>query len=419
MTTLPLGIGAYKRQYAHEPEVQLVNRFVEKTPTNLKEHIALLGRPGDKFLATFTPEPANGKMRGYFSKLGQFNSDLFIVSGSNLWRYDGTTKTHITGVIGGTDAPRLTWAKGIGYEFLFIADGTKFQWYGGGSKASGVLTSDGTQAHTDVVDIDGVHYTWTGSLTDPLSDGTAAHPWVVLPGASVAADLENMAAAINFDGVPGTDFSSTLGGPNLQVSATSDATTMTVTYLTNSTGGNTVTTTVSGTHLTWGAATLAGGGVHALMQVAVPEAQPVESCATLASYVLASIADTQKFYYLNPGETTIDPLSFAEKESAPDPIVDMVPFGDVMIIAGAASMEFWSATGDNTEPFAPIEGRAMPRGIVPGTLVVVDEMTFIFVGNDWRVYSTTQTYTTSHTPISDHGIEERIRVQLRREAGIT
>lgn len=415
MPILPLGLGAYKRQFAREPEIRLENRYVEAAPTNLKEHTALIGRAGTAFLATFAPGVADGKLRGFYSKAGLLNGDLFVAAGQNFWRFDGTTKTQIAGTLHGTDAPRVTWSKGIGYEYLFIADGTALYYYGGGTKAKGILTSDGTANLAAVVEIGGVYYTWTGSLTDPLADGTAAHPWIVKPGADVASDLANLAATLNYDGVPGTDFSSTLGGASLTVTAVSDATTLTATYLTNSAAGNTVSTTVSGAHLTWGGATLAGGGVHALLQIAVPGGQAIESLASLAGYVLASVGGTQKFYFIPPGDTTIDALSFAEKESAPDPIIDMAALGDVLILAGAGSIEFWNATGDSKNPFAPIIGRTMSRGIVPGSLVVVDEGTFIMVGNDWRVYSVGA----SPTPISDHGIEERIRVQLRREAGLT
>lgn len=415
MTTLPLGYGAYKRSYGAAPEIKLLNYFVEKSPTNLKEHVSLLTRPGTKPLAYFPPDSPSGRFRGFFSKLGNFNSDLFTTSGTNFYRYDGTTIIPITGVVQGTEAPRVTWMKGIGYEFLFIADGQKLQFYDGGSHATGVLTSDGTANHAAVIDIGGVYYSWAGSLTDPASDGTVTHPWVVKPGASVADDLTNLAATINFDGVPGTDFSSTLGGPNVQVSALAAPTTVTVTYVDNTVAGNSVATSVSGSHLSWGHATLTGGAVHILQQVAVPEAQPIESVATLNGYVIASVALTQKAYFIEPGETTIDALNFFEKESAPDPIIDMAALGDVLIIAGAGSTEFWNATGDNDEPFAPIEGRAFSRGIVPGTMVVVNEGDYICVGNDGRVYSVGS----SPVPISDHGIEERIRVQLWREGGLT
>lgn len=416
MTTLPLGLGAYRRTYGREPEVRLENRFVESNPTNLKEHIALLSRPGTKLLTGFPPDVAGSKLRGFYSKRGLFNDDLFVASGKNFYRYDGTTRTPITAALHGTDSPRVTWMKGIGYEYLFIADGVALYYYDGGTKASGVLTSDGTQDHAAVVDIGGVYYTWTGSLTDASSDGTTAHPWIVNPGADAAGDLANLAATISFDGVPGVDFSSTLGGPSVAVTAVSSALALTVKYVDNSTAGNAVVTSVAGaTHLSWGGATLTGGGVHVLNQVLVPEGQPISAVASLASYVLASVGSTQKFYWIPPGSTTIDALNFAEKESAPDPIVDMVALGDTMVIAGTGSTEFWQATGNSDLPFAPIEGRTMARGIIPGTLVVVDEGTFIMVGNNWRVYSVGA----SAEPISDHGMEERIRVQLRKEAGVT
>ena len=68
MVTLPLGVGAYERNYAGEPEVKLVNRFLEVAPTNLRERIALLSRPGTNQLDAF----GSGPIRGNYSKPGLF-----------------------------------------------------------------------------------------------------------------------------------------------------------------------------------------------------------------------------------------------------------------------------------------------------------------------------------------------------------
>lgn len=413
MTRLPLGIGAYKRQFGGEVDIRLVNRFVEKDPSNLKEHIALLARPGNHVNRRF----GGGRIRENFTKLGLFNSDLFVVAGPNLWRYDGTTAVQITGVIAGTDAPRATWAKGEGYERMFISDGTHLYYYAGPGHAEGVLTYDGSGAFvTDKVIINGVYYTWGAGVIDPLSDGSLAHPYKAVAHSNPLDDMANM---LNFNGTPGITFSDTLTAPNPDVSAvaTSDGLTLTVTARVEGTPGNAITTALGAApsgNLSWGGATLSGAGAQALHQVAVPGAVNILAVTTLASFVIVAVGGTQKCYFIRPGEVTIDALDFFEKEQNPDPVLDLATVGDVAVIAGKGSTEYWSATGDNTQPFAPIQGRANARGIVPGTLVVVDDTTYIAVGNDLRVY----TFSPSPTPISDHGIEERIRVQLRREAGL-
>lgn len=419
MTTLPLGVGAFKRDYAQEPNIRLLNRFFETAPTNLKEKFALLTRPGTKSLAEFPNNQVSpgGHLRAHYAKTGLFDSDLFVVSGDKLFRYDGTTVTSITGTLGGVDAPRQAWAKGEDYEYLFIADGLHLWYYGGGTHATGTLTYDGSGAYaTDVLIIEGVYYTWSATLNDPLDDGTAAHPWKAKNTGSL---LQNMANLIAYDGTPGVDFSSTLGGPSTVVTAevTTPLLVLTVTAISDGLDGNDIDTTLGGGssgNLAWGATKLAGGGTQTLHQVATPLGVGITAVTEIDGFVLASVANSQRFYWIEPGDVTIDPLNFATKEASPDPIIDLATVGDVIVIAGAGSTEYWSATGDDDNPFAPIQGRAISRGIVAGTLVVVNEGTYCVVASDWKVYAVSDV----PNPISNNGIEERVRKQLRREAGL-
>jgi len=419
MVTLPLGVGAYKRNYAGEPEVRLENRFLEANPTNLRERIALLTRPGTDELAYFS----GGNIRGNYSKLGLFDGDLFVVSGENLYRYatDGT-KTQITGIINGTGHPEVTWMKGIGYEYLFIADGLLLQFYDGGSHATGTLTLAGGAITNQVVRVGDTYYSWNANVDNNSPDGTATHPWLALLGGTDAESLANLAKLINFDGVRGVDFSTTLGGPSSIVSATSTPTTLVVTAFSVYADGNAIVTTVpSGSFLTWGGGTLAGGGTHALSGVAVPDGVGIKALATVSSFVLASVANSQMFFWLEPGATTIDPLNFAEKESNPDNIVDMLTVGDQVMITGQGSTENWYATGDPDAPFSPVAGRVYARGTVDGTTVVVKD-SVMCIGDDGIVYqmgySSGSSVPWGTHRVSNNGIEERIRTQLRREQGL-
>lgn len=399
------------------PEIVLKNRFVEQTPTNLKEHTSLLTRPATKLLEYFPADSQTGKVRGTYSKAGVFNSDLFVVSGKNFYRYDGTTVQQIQGEILGSGSPRVGFVRGAGYERLFIADSLLLNFYDGGTHATGTMTDDGSATFTSaVVQIGTTYYGWNSNVDNNSPDGSAAHPFLCLPGGTHAQYLENMMNMIMFVGTRGVDFSTTLTTANLQVTATSSATTLTLTAKSGNTDGNAIATAVTGdAHLSFANATLTGGGVHALHGVPIPDGEGVSLVAVLNSFVWVGVNDSQKFYYVRPGETTVDALDFANKESQPDPLSDLVVIGDVMVVIGTASTEFWSATGDNDNPFAPITGRTLSRGAVPGTAVAIDEATIMLVGNDNRVYSV------SGVPnvVSDHGIEERIRRQLRREAGIT
>lgn len=424
MVTIPLGVQAYQRKYAGEPEVKLVNRFLEQNPTNLREHYSLLTRPGSNALTTFASGGAANN-RAQWSKPGLFSGDLFGVAGPNLYRYaaDGTL-IHIGGVVNGSGYVSYAWMKGIGYEYLFIADGLLLQYYSGGTHATGTLTRSSTIDTTYKIEIGGVYYAWNDAVDTNAPDGTAAHPWL----AKLTGDpLVNMANLLNFNGVRGTDFSTTLGGPSLVVTAANDAVTPTtqliLTAISDRTDGNAITTSVTaGAGVAWGGATLTGGGTHALHGVTMPDGSPAKALASLDGYVLISVGNSQKFFWLDPGTVVIDPLNFAEKESNPDNIVDMVTVGDQTIVCGAGSTENWYATGDFAAPFAPVEGRVYRRGTVDGTAVAVKDNLTI-VGDDGIVYTIgyafggTSQYGVHR--ISTHAIEERIRSQLRHEQGLT
>lgn len=431
MVTVPLGISAYKRAYAGEPEVRLENRFVEKSPSNLREHIALLARPGTSFLV----EADGGNIRGLYSKPGLFNGDLFIVSGANFWRCSPAgVLTAITGTIDGTGNPYIGWMKGIGYEILFISDGAQFQYYTTHAMGTLTLTLSAVDGNitNQVIDINGKYYSWSATV-DPATtpDGTSAHPYLALlgtadPTTGTTADslsLANMVMLLNYSGIPGYNFSSSVPGFNGDVSATSTDTTLVVTARTDGSAGNSVTTTIfSGSLLAWGHATLQGGGNQALNLISLPNAgESPLAVASVSSYVLVSVAQTQKAYFLNPGEVTIDPLNYFEKESNPDNIVDMHAVGDQVVISGNGSTENWYATGDINAPFAPQLGRVYRRGALTGTPVVVRD-SVILVGDDGVVYEIGYQFGQEAQwgvkRVSTNGIEERIRTQIRRMQGL-
>lgn len=422
MPPLPIGLGAWKRSAAGEPEIRLVNRYVEKAPTNLQEKVALIGRPGtvslDEFdSGSFASTPI---IRGTYWKPGLFEDAMFVVSGNKFYRKDADgTKTQITGTIYGTGHPYVAWSKGAGYEYLFIADGLLLQYYNGGTHAVGTLTVSAVtppNIAAQVVEIGGIHYSWSATPAAGTQDGTSANPWLAKLGANDAASLVNLANLIQYAGIPGTDFSASLPGPNLTYTATSPtATTVVITATSPYADGNAISTTVfSGADLSWGGTTLAGGNTHALSVVETPDGAAVKSLAALAGFVLASIGNTRRFYFIEPGDVVIDPLNFAEKESQPDNIEDMLTVGDAVFIMGGGSSEWWYATGDADAPFAPTKGQAYQRGVLPGSAVVVKD-SVILVGDDNIVYEISGG---GAKPISTNSIVERVRSQVRREQGL-
>jgi hypothetical protein len=308
------------------------------------------------------------------------------------------------------------------------------------------------------------YYSWNVNVDTNDPDGSSAHPWLAKLGSSDADSLANMAKLINFTGVSGTDYSTVLAAASSYATAVADATTLVCTALSPGSAGNTTATTVysgpflawgaatltggadaastmtvtsispyadgnaittsvfSGSFLAWGDVTLIGGDTHALVNVPTPDGVAIRALASVSGYVLASVSSSQKFFFILPGETTIDPLNFAEKESQPDNILDMNTVGDQVLISGDGSTENWYATGDLNAPFAPVEGRVYQRGVVEGTLVVMNKDTAILVGDDGVVYSIGYLYGSGGqwgvNRISNHGIEERIRRTLRVEEGL-
>lgn len=437
MTSVQLGRGAYERLYAGAPIVELLNRWLEANPANLREGTSVLARPGTtQLLPPFNQGTFDGlgAMRGNYTLSGLFTDSLFVVCGSNLYKVGlDLSVTHILGTIAGVGYPEVAWQAGAGYQRFWISDGVLLQYYGGQSASSGTLTKVGAIVNgTDTFEVNGVYYTW-GTVFSGLDAGTVSHPYVVNPTSIDigVAPLDQLVLAITNTGSAGTDYSATITGANGTVTAVnnsgvSPATSLKISSLTVGAGGDTITFTVTGgTGLTAsGSGTLANGGLEVLQGCTMPDGVVPGSLTQVSSYVMVSQGNSQKFFWVNPGETTIDPLDFASKESSPDPIIHMRAVGDQVMIMGSKSTENWYATGNLAAPFAPIEGRVYARGVINGTPVVIDDG-IILVGDDGRVYSIGfqpgDAVDTSWgvNRISNNGVEERIRYQIRREEGLT
>lgn len=149
-------------------------------------------------------------------------------------------------------------------------------------------------------------------------------------------------------------------------------------------------------------------GTAPLAQVVTPDDVVISSITVLKDYIICLVADSDRFYWIIPGDTTIDPLNFATFESQPDIGIGVMAVGDQFWGFGQASTEPWYFTGDADAPVAPIQGRPYDRGVWGGTMVKINEEV-ILVGNDGRVFSITN----SATPISTPGIEERIAKAMK------
>ena len=401
MAQIPLGVGAYSRPYGKLPEIRMENRFFEQNPVGA-ERVALLSRPGSKLFL----EVGDGPIRTLFYQPGAFNNDLFIVSGDELYRYDGVTATLIEGTVSGSGFPVMTAIAIPNWEAVFITNGETLQYYEGEGHSSGTLSLSGAIADGDVVEIDSTYYQWTsGDVNAGSPDGTVGDPWLVALGDDDAESLLNLFDAINLTGLAGTGYSA---ATNAHFSVRAFGLTDTefqVRALAAGVGGDAITTTETSGGLAWSGATLANGGGHALKPSSVPDDAPIVDLGTLASHVICVQGASHKFFWIRPGEVDIDPLDFSSAESEPDHIVNIVVVGDQFWLFGQSSTEVWYASGDADQPFLRTQGRAFSQGVIPGTVARVQD-TIIVVAQDRVAYRIAG----SPERISHHGIEEKIRL---------
>jgi hypothetical protein len=172
--------------------------------------------------------------------------------------------------------------------------------------------------------------------------------------------------------------------------------------------GNAISTTETGANIAWGGATLSGGGTASCTQVAVPDDSGVVSVGFINGYVIVVVAQgygfNGRFYWIDPGDTFIDPLNFATAERSPDPLFNVVVVGDQFWLPGPTSTEVWYTTGDPTAPMLRVQGRLFDRGTWEGAALQVKD-SMIIVANDGNVYDVQG----GPDPIAPPDIAERIR----------
>lgn len=418
MAQVPLGRSDYRRGVADEPDIKLVNRYFETNPTNQIDQVALIARPGlRKWL-----EVGDGPIRGLGSQPGSFDDALFVVSRDKLFRIDpDETVTELGSGIFGTSLRlyvdmAITARIGGTPEYLFLAAGRSLWIYTDSAKASGTLTASGAISSGDEIKIGSTYYQWTsGDVDNGTPDGSSGSPWLVALGSDTEGSLDNMRLAIEAGGTAGTTYTSDLTEhPDVEAPA-SDATTLAVEAKEDGTAGNSIATTVeTGTKLSWGDTTLTGGGSADLSTVSVPDNLGVVSVAFISGFVICVVAQGQgfngRFYWINPGETRIDPLNFATAERAPDPVWSVRAVGDQFWLFGSNSTEVWYPTGEAQTPFRRVQGRLFDRGIWQGTDATIRDST-LAVDREGVVYQVTDAPRRVSTP----GIEERIREAMVAE----
>jgi hypothetical protein len=414
MSAIQLATTDARRAVAKVPQVPLRNRFVEPNGVLNDEGFSFIARPAlKKFINVGT-----GPIRGIFDAPGVFNGDLFVVSGEDFFRVrssDGVAQ--FIGPIGSNDSS-VSWAATapIGSEpgYLFFAEGNVLWLYQESAKATGGLTASAI-ANNDEVRIGDVYYRFTNASVDAGTPaGTSANPWLVALGTDLENSIINLAAAIMANGTAGTQYSTALiRHPDVDVTGFSP-TTLAIQAIVEGPLGNVIVTTETGSGMSWGAGTLTGGGPPPLSQVPTPNSVGVISVAHINSYVIVvpvqSEADTTvgQFWWIEPGETTIDPLNFATAERSPDKIFQVLVYGDLFWLCGQNTVEPWQTTGNLAAPVQRYPGILYDRGSFEGTAVQVKD-SVIIVDEDGGVFQLKGGANRISTP----AVEELIRRQIQ------
>lgn len=138
--------------------------------------------------------------------------------------------------------------------------------------------------------------------------------------------------------------------------------------------------------------------------ITMPDTRDVADIDVLNNFLILACPDG-RFYWLDPGSGTVDPLDFATAESSPDGLIAVRVLGDEAIFFGQTRGEVWQTTGDEDAPFLRAGGRNFDRGCMARDACLRYDNSIVWPGDDGIVYR----YGAVPTRISDHGIEERIR----------
>lgn len=418
MARIPLASAEYQRRVGAQPDVLMRNRFVEENPVlQPPESLMFMQRPALKRWVDL----GDGPVRSIYHQPGAFNDDLFAAAYQTLWRVDkdGAKTAIVTDLVspetGGPLSFACTGPIGSIPPRLFFADGQTLRMYTSSGPASGTLTATAV-ANGDQVVIDGVYYQFTtGSVDTGTPAGTSGAPWLVAVGGTLSVSMSNLYNAINASGVAGTDYSTLLVEHTTVVAATQSGGTLTVRARATGIAGNGITTTETGANMSWGGGTLSGGGSASVSQVPTPDDVGVISLGFISGYVIVVPAqgDTLngRFYWINPGETTIDPIDYATAERSADPVYQVVVFSDQFWLPGQNTTETWTPTGDATAPMIRVQGIMFDRGTYPGSAIQVKD-SLVIIDLDGGVFQIKG----GDRRISTPDIEERIRKALAAQA---
>lgn len=117
----------------------------------------------------------------------------------------------------------------------------------------------------------------------------------------------------------------------------------------------------------FGICIVSGGGLYiydagTFIRVAIPDDLTPTDVTSLNNYFVISVKNSNKYFWIEPGEITIDPLSFASAEADADDVIAVQSTSDELWLIGRTSTEVWAASGDADAPFTRISGRIFNIG---------------------------------------------------------
>lgn len=391
MGSIPLANSDRQRLTAQEAYVFLRNRFVEANPVLADNVPAFIQRPALRFWQ-FVGDA--GPIRMVFSQPGAFNDDLFVVAFNSIYRVDRLTwsATLLDNTLFGgdtNDAVRVCCTGDVGTvgPHLWFADGRTLRVYLDNGFATGNFTAPLGFTHDEVTQVGTTYYKFVLANVDTGSPaGTLANPWKVLIGAVNLDTFTNFFNALNDTGINGVDYSTALVANTDVLATTATATGVTVRAIATGIGGNSVATIItSGTDIFWDNTTLIGGGSPGVIPVVLPDGVGCIDVGMINSYVVVIPAQGHgvngRFYWVNPAETTIDPLDFATAERSADPVYQCVVFGDQFYLPGQDTLEVYYMTGNPDSPVARAQGILFDYGVVPGCAIKVNDFMIMLDGN--------------------------------------
>lgn len=142
-----------------------------------------------------------------------------------------------------------------------------------------------------------------------------------------------------------------------------------------------------------------------VVPVVMPDGRDVGSVAQLNGYFILPELDSARFYWIEPGQTDPDGLSFATTESSPGNILKVERVGDELWFFKEEGLEVWVPTGDADLPFQRVPGRNYDKGALTRDAVCRFDNSVAWVGNDRIVYRGEN----APVRISDNALEEQIR----------